>query len=109
MEQVRPPRDPVVDKLAPIFSTNSAFCVDDDQNQPLADWYGIVMGTSHEEPMMRSLPPEWSLFGKGPWDYASNQQNVYDFWKAGAERARPYEGVFTMGMRGSGTFFGFER
>ncbi|KAM5532521.1 hypothetical protein V8D89_013808 [Ganoderma adspersum] len=81
---------------------SSAFCVDDDQNQPLADWYGIVMGTSHEEPMMRSLPPEWSLFGKGPWDYSTNQQNVYNFWKAGAERARPYEGVFTMGMRGSG-------
>ena len=62
------------------------------------------MGTSHEEPMMRSLPPEWTLFGQGPWDYATNQKNVYDFWKAGAERARPYEGVFTMGMRGSGVY-----
>ncbi|PIL23731.1 hypothetical protein GSI_13481 [Ganoderma sinense ZZ0214-1] len=81
---------------------SSAFCVDDDQNQPLADWYGIVMGTSHEEPLMRSLPPEWDLFGKGPWDYSSNQQNVYDFWKVGAERGRPYEGVYTIGMRGSG-------
>ena len=84
---------------------NSAFCVDDDQNQPLADWYGIVMGTSHEEPMMRSLPPEWTLFGTGPWDYAKNPKNVYDFWKAGAERARSYEGVFTMGMRGSGAYY----
>ncbi|PIL25858.1 hypothetical protein GSI_11611 [Ganoderma sinense ZZ0214-1] len=81
---------------------SSAFCVDDDQNQPLADWYGIVMGTSHEEPFMRSLPPEWDIFGQGPWDYATNQQNVYDFWKVGAERARPYEGVYTIGMRGSG-------
>ena len=88
-----------------LLRTNSAFCIDDAQNQPLADWYGIAMGTSHEEPMMRSVPVEWNLFGQGPWDYASNQQNVYDFWKVGAERAAPYEGVFTIGMRGNGACF----
>ncbi|KAI0742887.1 hypothetical protein C8Q80DRAFT_1191287 [Daedaleopsis nitida] len=81
---------------------SSAFNVDDTQNQPLADWFGIVMGTSHEEPMMRSVPVEWNLFGQGAWDYGSNQQNVYDFWKVGVERAKPYEGVFTIGMRGNG-------
>ncbi len=86
-----------------LIRTNSAFCVDDAQNQPLADWYGIAMGTSHEEPMMRSVPVEWNLFGQGEWDYASNQQNVYNFWKVGAERAAPYEGVITIGMRGNGT------
>ncbi len=84
---------------------NSAFCVDDDQNQALADWYGIVMGTSHEEPLMRSLPPEWNIFGKGSWDYSTNQNNVYNFWKTGAQRARKYEGVYTMGMRGAGACF----
>ena len=83
----------------------SAFCIDDDQNQSLADWYGIVMGTSHEEPLMRSLPPEWNIYGKGSWDYSTNQKNVYDFWKVGAQRARKYEGVFTMGMRGAGAYF----
>ncbi|KAI1787415.1 hypothetical protein LXA43DRAFT_713060 [Ganoderma leucocontextum] len=81
---------------------SSAFCIDDEQNQPLADWYGIVMGTSHEEPLMRSLPPEWDIYGKGSWDYSNNQQNVYDFWKVGAQRAKSFEGVFTMGMRGAG-------
>ena len=80
----------------------SAFGVDDTQNQPLADWYGIVMGTSHEEPMMRSTPVEWSLFGSGPWDYSVNAQNIYNFWLAGAQRAKPYENIFTVGMRGDG-------
>ncbi|KAI0758973.1 hypothetical protein C8Q74DRAFT_277496 [Fomes fomentarius] len=80
----------------------SAFGVDDPQNQPLADWYGIVMGTTHEEPFMRSLPNEWTLFGKGKWDYAGNQENVYTFWKEGIERAKPYENVITIGMRGNG-------
>ncbi|KAJ3551132.1 hypothetical protein NM688_g4903 [Phlebia brevispora] len=81
---------------------SSAFGVDDLQNQPLADWYGIVMGTSHEEPMMRSIPVEWNLFGVGPWDYSSNKANIYPFWVEGAERAKPYEGIFTVGMRGDG-------
>ncbi|KZP03079.1 glycoside hydrolase family 115 protein [Athelia psychrophila] len=80
----------------------SAFNVDDPLNQPLADLYGIVMGTSHEEPMMRSIPNEWSLFGVGPWNYSSNAENVYDFWVNGTERAKPYESLFTIGMRGNG-------
>ncbi|KAJ3733166.1 hypothetical protein DFJ43DRAFT_995830 [Lentinula guzmanii] len=80
----------------------SAFCVDDPLNQPLADLYGIVMGTSHEEPMMRSIPVEWSLFGDGPWDYNVNAQNIYNFWVQGIQRAEPYEGLYTIGMRGDG-------
>ncbi|KAI0758921.1 hypothetical protein C8Q74DRAFT_1300799 [Fomes fomentarius] len=78
-----------------------AFGTDDPQNQLLADWFGIVMGTSHEEPMMRSVPVEWNLFGNGAWDYGTNKQNVYDFWKEGIERAKPYEGLYTIGMRGN--------
>ncbi|EIW56479.1 uncharacterized protein TRAVEDRAFT_49304 [Trametes versicolor FP-101664 SS1] len=81
---------------------SSAFCVDDAQNQALADLYGIVMGTSHEEPMMRSIPVEWNLFGTGPWDYSANNATIYEFWVQGAERARPFEGMWTVGMRGNG-------
>ncbi|KAI5116772.1 hypothetical protein M0805_007853, partial [Coniferiporia weirii] len=81
---------------------SSAFGVDDTQNQPLADWYGIVMGTSHEEPMMRSIPVEWTLFGEGDWNYETNSQFIYNFWVNGTERAKPYENIFTVGMRGDG-------
>ncbi|KAI5117957.1 hypothetical protein M0805_001619 [Coniferiporia weirii] len=81
---------------------SSAFGVDDTQNQPLADWYGIVMGTSHEEPMMRSIPVEWTLFGQGDWNYETNSQFIYNFWVNGTIRARPYENIFTVGMRGDG-------
>ncbi|KAH8079833.1 hypothetical protein BXZ70DRAFT_1050614, partial [Cristinia sonorae] len=78
----------------------SAFAVDDPQNQFLADWWGIVMGTSHQEPMMRGTPIEWNLFGTGPWNYTSNAKNVYDYWVNGTIRAKPFESIFTMGMRG---------
>ncbi|KAK0200680.1 glycoside hydrolase family 115 protein [Desarmillaria ectypa] len=81
---------------------SSAFAVDDPENQRLADVYGIVMGTSHEEPMTRSTPVEWNLFGKGDWNYTTNSQNIYQFWVDGVERAKPYETVYTIGMRGAG-------
>lgn len=81
---------------------SSAFAVDDHLNQVLADWYGIAMGTSHEEPMTRSIPVEWNLFGQGEWDYGSNADFIYNFWVNSTERARPYENVYTMGMRGNG-------
>lgn len=32
------------------------FYVDDKANAALADYYGIVMGTSHQEPMARATP-----------------------------------------------------
>ncbi|KAJ7206913.1 hypothetical protein GGX14DRAFT_456996 [Mycena pura] len=76
-----------------------AFGVDDPLNQFMADFYGIVMGTSHEEPMMRSIPVEWNLFGVGPWDY---EYNVNAFWVNGTIRSKPFENVWTVGMRGNG-------
>ena len=80
---------------------NSMFNVDDPKNEPTADMYGVVMGTSHTEPLFRATK-EQSLFLNGVWSWSANQANVTSFMKAGAERAAPYEGVYTMGMRGLG-------
>ncbi|KAI0339135.1 hypothetical protein BDW22DRAFT_1336794 [Trametopsis cervina] len=79
-----------------------AFYVDDEMNPFLADLYGIVMGTSHEEPMTRSIPVEWNLFGVGQWDYGENADFIYDFWVNSTERSKTYETLYTMGMRGNG-------
>ncbi|EPQ55955.1 hypothetical protein GLOTRDRAFT_121307 [Gloeophyllum trabeum ATCC 11539] len=81
---------------------SSAFYVDDPLNPYYADLYGIVMGTSHEEPMTRSTPVEWNIYGSGVWDYSVNQQAIYDFWVQGAERSKEYETLYTVGMRGAG-------
>ncbi len=77
----------------------NAFNDDDPKNQSLADEYGIVMGTSHHEPMMRA-DKEWNRYGKGKWEYSTNPEQLAEFWRQGALRARPYESLFTMGMRG---------
>lgn len=80
---------------------NEMFNVDDPRSQPMADEYAIVMGTSHTEPMMRATK-EWSIFGDGDWQFNTNNQSIIPFFREGAERTQPYEGVLTMGMRGSG-------
>jgi hypothetical protein len=78
---------------------NSAFAADDPLNAKLADEYGIVMGTSHEEPMMRA-EKEWTHANQGSWDYTTNAKAIDDFWRAGMLRDKDYEQVDTLGMRG---------
>jgi hypothetical protein len=70
-------------------------------NQILADKMGIVMGTSHQEPMARNTP-EWETYGEGEWNFTANTDVLHDFWVYGAERAKGYETMFTVGMRGNG-------
>jgi hypothetical protein len=80
---------------------NNAFNEDDPLNPKLADEYGIVMGTSHHEPMLRAQQ-EWKRHGAGPWDYSTNSGVLRTFWDEGILRNRSYESVITLGMRGDG-------
>ena len=78
-----------------------AFYDDDSLNPKLADEYGVVIGTSHHEPMMRAHD-EWRRYGKGPWNYEKNDSTLKEFWKKGIERMGSYESLVTIGMRGDG-------
>ncbi len=77
---------------------NSAFAADDPLNAKLADEYGIVMGTSHEEPMM-CAEKEWKK-SDGLWNYVTNQKRIEEHWRGCMERDKNYEQVVTLGMRG---------
>ena len=79
----------------------NAFADDDSLNARLADEYGIVMGTSHHEPMTRAQQ-EWRRYGKGPWNYEQNDSTLRAFWRAGIERMGTRENIVTIGMRGDG-------
>jgi hypothetical protein len=81
----------------------NSFATDDPLNAKLADEYGIVIGTSHHEPMMRAWK-EWTRAGNGPgtWDYAKNEAKLRPFWAEGLRRTRDYEKIITLGMRGDG-------
>jgi hypothetical protein len=82
---------------------DNSFATDDLLNARLADEYGIVVGTSHHEPMMRAWK-EWERAGnrKGSWDYSKNEAKLRDYWAEGLRRTRDYEKVVTIGMRGDG-------
>jgi hypothetical protein len=80
---------------------NNAFNEDDPLNAQLADEYGIVMGTSHHEPMLRAQQ-EWKRHGEGPWDYSTNADFLKGFWDEGVQRNKKFESIITLGMRGDG-------
>lgn len=79
----------------------NAFYADDPENARLANEYGVVIGTSHHEPLMRAHD-EWRRFGKGAWNYNTNAQNLQAFWKDGITRMGNNESIVTIGMRGDG-------
>ena len=79
----------------------NAFNDDDKLNPALADEYGIVMGTSHHEPMDRAQQ-EWKRYGSGPWNYDTNGEVLRAFWKKGIENMGSKETLVTVGMRGDG-------
>jgi GH35 family endo-1,4-beta-xylanase len=78
-----------------------AFYDDDPLNAVKADMYGVVIGTSHHEPMGRAHV-EWARYGEGPWDYEANKDRLQSFWREGVRRMGDTEGIVTLGMRGDG-------
>ena len=81
---------------------NSAFYADDPLNMQTADDMGVMMGTSHHEPMARAHK-EWTRDkSHGAWNYDTNTEELNDFWKGGVSRMKDTEDVVTIGMRGNG-------
>ena len=80
----------------------SAFYDDDKENGPLASKMGIVMGTSHHEPMALAQQDWKRRKGHGKWSFTTNHDEMIDFWRGGVERAKDWETMYTVGMRGDG-------
>ncbi|MBT8224999.1 MAG: glycosyl hydrolase [Dactylosporangium sp.] len=101
-----------------------AFAEDDPTNHATAKDYGVIMGTSHEAPMMRGIE-EWNRHavpavrdaggtivvpghdpygGTGEWSFRHNAEAIKAYWTEGIRRmtAEDFEGVVTLGMRGNG-------
>ncbi|MGY2078805.1 glycosyl hydrolase 115 family protein [Modestobacter sp. SYSU DS0657] len=101
-----------------------AFAEDDPANHETASRYGVVMGTSHEAPMMRGIE-EWNRHavpaqrdaagnivepgsdpygGTGEWSFRRNRAAIEAYWREGIQRMvdQGFEGVVTIGMRGNG-------
>ena len=80
-----------------------AFNEDDPMNPVVADEYGVIMGTSHHEPLMRNQE-EWTKRSRqlGEWNYRKNTDNMKKFWLEGLKRNAKYDNLPTVGLRGDG-------
>ena len=98
--------------LWPAMWAPKAFHLDDPRNARLAHEMGVVMGTSHHEPLTRAQS-EWHRLeddasAGGQWNYQTNGENLRRFWQGGLERAMHapggglYDNLLTVGMRGDG-------
>ena len=79
------------------------FYGDDPLNSPTANDMGVIMGTSHHEPMARNHQ-EWARHRKeyGEWNYVTNQKVIDNFFREGVRRSKDNEDIITIGMRGDG-------
>ena len=78
-----------------------SFFEDDPRSAALASEMGVIVGTSHHEPLMRAHV-DWEHHGQGPWDYTQNAERLRQFWREGMARTQGLDRIVTVGMRGDG-------
>lgn len=69
-------------------------------NKEMADSCGILIGTSHCEPLLRNNVAEWDHGSRGSYNYMTNRSQVQQYWKERLQQVKGSEEFFTIGMRG---------
>ncbi len=69
-------------------------------NREIADEYGIVMGSSHCEQMLRNNISEWNEQTFGKYDFMTNPGGVLKYWEQRVRENGKFENLYTLGMRG---------
>ena len=67
----------------------------------VADSCGIVVGTSHCEPLLRNNVGEWEMNERGRFNYRTNREAVKQYWSERLKEVKhSRDNMFTIGMRG---------
>lgn len=69
-------------------------------NAVAAKEYGIIVGTSHAEPMLRNNVDEWGKSERGDFNYQTNKEQVYAYWEERVKESKGLDAFYTLGMRG---------
>ena len=69
-------------------------------NKEMADSFGILIGTSHCEPLLRNNVAEWDVKARGAYNYITNREEVKKYWAERLKQVKGSEEFFTIGMRG---------
>jgi len=70
------------------------------ENKKIANEYGIVMGSSHCEQMLRDNIAEWDEKTFGAYDFVTNPSGVLKYWEQRVRENGKFENIYTLGMRG---------
>jgi len=74
------------------------------ENAKLADKWGIVMGSSHSEALLRNNVGEWNEAappaGNGRWNFQTNSGAMTQYWDKRLEENGKFENFYTVGLRG---------
>jgi hypothetical protein len=71
-----------------------------EDNKEMATQYGIVVGTSHCEPLMRNSATEWDIAGEGDYNYVTNKEGMLSYWTDRLNELQSSENIYTIGLRG---------
>lgn len=72
------------------------------ESKVVADQYGIIITTSHCEPLLfnNAAKSEWDSKRDGDWNYAKNKDVILKKMDDRVREASPYENIYTIAMRG---------
>jgi hypothetical protein len=72
------------------------------ESKVVADEYGIIITTSHCEPLLfnNAAKSEWDSHVDGDWNYGTNKDRILKKLDNRVREASPYENIYTVGLRG---------
>ena len=88
--------------LAPAMHSCTGAFYSHPGSKVVADSFGIVITTSHCEPLLlnNAAESEWKQERDGDWNYKTNRETIYRKWDDRLAEAAQYENIYTMAMRG---------
>lgn len=86
--------------LAPAMHPSSGAFNKYSENKLVADSYGIIMSSSHCEPLLFNNVTEWDKKTMGEWNYITNKGGINKILDRRVSENAPYENIYTIAMRG---------
>lgn len=86
--------------LAPAMHPCSKAFYSIPENKRVADAYGVIITTSHCEPLLFNNVSEWHRDSMGEWNYLKNRDGILSALDSRVAEAAEYENIYTVGLRG---------
>lgn len=88
--------------LAPAMHECTGAFYSHPESKAVADSFGIIITTSHCEPLLlnNAAKTEWDQKRDGDWNYKTNRNAIKQKWHNRLAEASQYENIYTVAMRG---------